>query len=86
MRQEGWPRAGRSKAAADKVGISRHRVPRLLSEIQRGQVPKVTVKEISNALTLLETKVIVNGLMGWGKADELPREEPREVFFNMLQE
>lgn len=61
-------------------------LPRLPSEIQRGQIPKVTVKEISDAFTLLKAKVVVKGLMGWGKADELPREERREVFSTMLQE
>lgn len=61
-------------------------LPRLLSEIQRGQIPKVTVKEISDAFTLLKAKVVVKGLVGWGKADELPREERREVFSTMLQE
>lgn len=61
-------------------------LPRLLSEIQRGQIPKVTVKEISDAFTLFKAKVVVEGLVGWGKADELPREERREVFSTVLQE
>lgn len=85
MRQEGWPRAGGSKAA-DRVGIFRRPGCLGLSEIQRGQIPKVTVKEISDAFTLLKAKVVVKGLMGWGKADELPGEERREVFSTLLQE
>lgn len=58
---------------------------RPLSEIQRGQVPKVTVKEISDALSLLETEVVVEGLVGWGKADELSGEEASQVFPSMFQ-
>lgn len=60
-------------------------MPWLLSEIQRSQIPKVTVKEISDAFTLLKAKVVVKGLVGWGNADELSREERREVFSTMLQ-
>lgn len=60
--------------------------PQDLSEIQGGQVPKVTVEEVSDALTLLKAKVVVEGLVGWGEADELLRQEPGEVLPHMLQE
>lgn len=60
--------------------------PQASSEIQRGEVPKVTVKEVSNALPILKAKVVVDVLVGRGEADELLREETAEVLPHVLQE
>lgn len=57
-----------------------------LSEIQGCEVPKVTVEEVSDALALIQAKVIVEGLVRRGQADELLGEEAGEVLPHLFQE